>query len=95
VNTERAPSTFGAVLYRYLQYRAQGVAQRAVKQGRLPQAKRLRCVDCDGRAEVYDHRDYLKPLEVVPVCQGCNKRRGPADIDQMVESFKRLLWRAN
>lgn len=36
------------------------------------------CVDCGELAAVYDHRDYYKPLEVVPVCQVCNSRRGRA-----------------
>lgn len=25
-------------------------------------------VDCERRAQAYDHRDYVKPLDVVPVC---------------------------
>ncbi len=48
----------------------------AVRAGRIPRAKTLKCVDCNDQASCYDHRDYLKPLEVVPVCTGCNKRRG-------------------
>lgn len=36
------------------------------------------CVDCGKPAESYDHRDYSKPLDVEPVCQGCNVRRGQA-----------------
>ncbi len=38
----------------------------------------VKCTDCDNRAEQYDHRSYAKPLEVEPVCNGCNKKRGPA-----------------
>ena len=38
------------------------------------------CIDCGKRAVVYDHRDYNKPLDVVPVCISCNSlkhlRRG-------------------
>ncbi len=35
------------------------------------------CVDCGKQALVYDHRDYNKPLDVEPVCQSCNIKRGP------------------
>lgn len=38
------------------------------------------CVDCGKPACQYDHRDYTKPLEVVPVCRSCNYKRGPADV---------------
>lgn len=50
----------------------------AVHAGRIPRADSQKCVDCGGRAYCYDHRDYTKPLEVEPVCGGCNKKRGPA-----------------
>lgn len=36
------------------------------------------CVDCGDPATGYDHRDYRKPLEVDPVCNPCNRRRGVA-----------------
>jgi len=36
------------------------------------------CVDCGETATCYDHRDYTRPLEVEPVCKGCNNRRGTA-----------------
>ena len=36
------------------------------------------CVDCGRLAEMYDHRYYSRPLDVEPVCRGCNRRRGPA-----------------
>lgn len=49
-----------------------------VKAGRLAPAKTRACVDCGDVARHYDHRDYNKPLEVVPVCPRCNKLRGPA-----------------
>lgn len=38
----------------------------------------IRCVDCGAVATEYDHRDYAKPLEVEPVCRGCNALRGSA-----------------
>lgn len=51
---------------------------RAVRLKELPPASACECVDCGGRAKHYDHRDYNKPLDVEPVCHGCNLRRGPA-----------------
>lgn len=36
------------------------------------------CVDCGATAEVYDHRDYTRPLDVDPVCMCCNAKRGSA-----------------
>ncbi len=36
------------------------------------------CVDCGAPASDWDHRDYDKPLDVVPVCRRCNVLRGPA-----------------
>jgi hypothetical protein len=49
-----------------------------VKSGKLPRASTLICVDCGGKAQVYEHRDYNKPEQVEPVCQSCNVKRGPA-----------------
>ena len=51
---------------------------RAVKTGELKSPKECNCVDCGKAAMDYDHRDYAKPLDVVPVCRSCNKLRGPA-----------------
>lgn len=51
----------------------------AVKAGVLARASTQACCDCGRRASVYDHRDYAKPLVVVPVCRPCNYRRGPVD----------------
>ena len=51
---------------------------RAVKKGDLQPAKSHKCVDCGVDAFCYDHRDYGKPLDVVPVCRKCNFKRGPA-----------------
>lgn len=47
------------------------------KTGQIPRANTLICVDCGAQAEVYDHRDYLKPKDVEPVCRKCNYKRGP------------------
>ena len=46
--------------------------RKAVKKGILASVKTLTCVDCGKPGEVYDHRDYNKPLDVVPVCRSCN-----------------------
>src|SRR3990172_2168897 len=59
--------------------RAQAAVRIAVKLGVLPCiTEKTKCVDCGLQANAYDHRDYNKPLEVEPVCHGCNVRRGPA-----------------
>ena len=51
----------------------------AKKHGRIkPITESTKCVDCGKPAEMYDHRDYYKPLEVNPVCRTCNTKRGPA-----------------
>lgn len=52
--------------------------RKAVRAGMLPKASTLACVDCGKPARDYDHRDYTKPLEVVPVCRSCNQKRGRA-----------------
>lgn len=44
----------------------------------LPKVRSQECVDCGKPARHYDHRDYMKPLEVEPVCISCNFKRGPA-----------------
>lgn len=51
---------------------------KAVKKGILPHVSTLICVDCGKPAQCYEHRDYNKPLEVVPTCKSCNTRRGSA-----------------
>jgi hypothetical protein len=51
---------------------------KAVRNGILAPVKTLICVDCGSQAQCYDHRDYNKPLEVVPVCRKFNFRRGSA-----------------
>jgi hypothetical protein len=57
------------------------VVRSAINRGELVDLKKenVTCVECrKKRATVYDHRDYKKLLEVDPVCQGCNAKRGPA-----------------
>jgi hypothetical protein len=56
----------------------------AVRCGELPSARTLLCVDCGRPAFDYDHRDYDRPLDVAPVCRGCNLRRGPAVQGRMI-----------
>lgn len=61
------------------------VVTKAVKTGEIKKAKECACVDCGKPAIDYDHREYLKPLNVVPVCRSCNLKRGPAiDIKESV-----------
>lgn len=52
--------------------------QKAIREGAIKRIIECRCVDCGDPAERYDHRDYNKPLDVVPVCSSCNLIRGPA-----------------
>lgn len=61
-----------------LMARAHNAVYHAVRDGLLQPARELACVDCSNPAREYDHRDYAKPLEVVPVCRSCNLKRGPA-----------------
>lgn len=64
---------------RALHSRAHSIVGKAKRDGRLPWLDgKVLCVDCGAPAAVYDHREYARPLDVVPVCRGCNARRGPA-----------------
>jgi hypothetical protein len=58
--------------------RAMAKVHYAVRLGKLPKVTTQICVDCGDRATAYDHRDYEKPLDVVPVCRSCNVMRGSA-----------------
>jgi len=58
--------------------KARQEVKKAVKQGILMSVKELKCLDCGCQAEIYDHKDYNKPLEVEPVCRSCNRKRGSA-----------------
>lgn len=57
---------------------AQNEVFMAVSRGDLPPVATLTCTDCGDPASKYDHRDYNKPLDVQPVCNRCNQRRGAA-----------------
>lgn len=59
-------------------YKAHQYVKQAVRDGYLPRPTTLLCLDCGAPAQVYDHRDYNKPLDVEPVCHACNVKRGPA-----------------
>lgn len=57
--------------------KAHATVYRAIMAGKLPQLDgTVQCADCNAAAQVYDHRDYSKPLEVDPVCRVCNHLRG-------------------
>jgi hypothetical protein len=51
---------------------------REIRLGNLRRPSELVCADCERQAQQYEHRDYRKPLEVVPICRSCNMKRGPA-----------------
>lgn len=65
--------------------RAQSVVRNAKKRGELRPVWEHWCADCNNwSATAYEHRHYSKPLEVTPVCYGCNMKRGPAlDIKEL------------
>lgn len=62
-------------------YMAHAMVAKAKSAGLLPDlgSGKYACVDCSEIASVYDHRDYSKPLDVVPVCRRCNSLRGAAE----------------
>ena len=61
---------------RWAMRRSHSVVAIAVKCHRLAPPTQFACVDCGGPANQYDHRDYSRPLDVVPVCRDCNFKRG-------------------
>lgn len=67
--------------FRRLARFAHSEVSKAVRLGLLRPATACDCADCGKPAEQYDHRSYLKPLEVDPVCRSCNQVRGPAAIE--------------
>lgn len=58
--------------------RATSEVTKAIKNGEMDRADAHACADCGKTARDWDHRDYLRPLEVVPLCKGCNIKRGTA-----------------
>jgi hypothetical protein len=81
----------------YLQRKVTIKLHRRIKAGSMPKANALDCSDCGKPAICYDHRDYTKPYKVVPVCTGCNIRRGPAkkyfknERERIIFSEKKLI----
>lgn len=69
-----------SVLCKKIQQWATSKVRQAKLRGALPMLPdgKTRCVDCGGLAYGFDHRDYLKPLDVEPVCRSCNSARGRA-----------------
>lgn len=63
----------------------------AIKKGILKPPTEFDCVDCGKQATVYDHRNYFSPLSVIPVCHGCNLKRGPAFDIHLVSEETGLL----
>ena len=67
--------------YQRLAWRAWRKVYLTVKVGGLTNLKLvyIACTDCKTcRAVNYEHRDYTKPLNIDPVCQSCNLKRGKA-----------------
>ena len=64
--------------YKKMQHIAHGMVANEKRKGNLQPVSDFSCVDCGRDAENYDHRDYSKPLDVVPVCVSCNHHRGSA-----------------
>lgn len=57
---------------------ARRLINKMIRKGLLQPAIEFACVDCGKPAQVWEHRDYNKPLDVVPVCKPCNAMRGEA-----------------
>lgn len=78
----RGSSSYCSLVCATLVSRSREKAARAVAKkirlGEIPKAREFCCVDCGKPALDYEHRDYGKPLEIVPVCRSCNLKRGPA-----------------
>jgi hypothetical protein len=56
--------------------RAYEMVRCAVKNGKLPRLDgTIKCTDCGKPAELYEHHNYNKPLDVEPVCRKCNANR--------------------
>lgn len=61
---------------RILRMRAYSKVLAAIANGTIRRASQYDCIDCAEPATGFDHRDYTKPLQVDPVCAGCNTKRG-------------------
>lgn len=58
--------------------RATSEVTKAIKNGEMDRADAHPCADCGKQGRDWDHRDHLRPLDVVPLCKGCNVKRGTA-----------------
>jgi len=67
-------------IFRKVAERAHHAVAIAIQAQKLLPPETLKCTDCDKPATCYDHRDYDKPLDVAPVCNRCNTKRGPAKV---------------
>lgn len=56
-------------------FRAHRTVHNAVRRGKLPRVTLLACEDCGGKADNYHHEDYSKPLDVIPLCHSCHRKR--------------------
>jgi hypothetical protein len=65
-------------LVAFMPSKARNIVSTLVRAGLLTKPAELACTDCGCPATCYDHRDYLKPTEVEPVCNECNAIRGSA-----------------
>ena len=73
----------------WVQQRVTRAVREAIKIGILDRPETQACVDCGKRAEYYEHRHYMRPLDVVPVCIRCNQKRGIAhDIGDIVRRLQ-------
>jgi hypothetical protein len=80
--------------------RAHAAIAAEIKAGRMVKPADLVCVDCGGRAAVYDHfLGYARPhwLDVEPVCISCNAKRAwrtrdlsPAEVSAV--AFRIPTW---
>lgn len=55
---------------------AKGAVQNAMRHGKLPPVKTLKCARCDNQAEEYHHESYAEEdfLRVIPLCKICHAK---------------------
>ena len=54
---------------------AMSKVRREVILNNIPPASEMTCADCGKTAKHYHHKDYLKPLDIVPLCVSCHLYR--------------------
>lgn len=67
------------------------ILDKAIKDKILEKPTKFKCVDCGSKAWCYDHRNYGKPLDVEPVCSGCNFNRGGAKTLKWIRNLARRI----